>query len=84
MIKNTSVAQAKNIAVDADREFLLSKALAFSVLLNDTMSDRIYKEPHSEHERDIREGMIFLSYHIEDLLRSYFKPVAEAGEVANE
>lgn len=65
-----------------EREFLLSKALAFSTILNEIMPDRIDKAPDTEHERGVREGIIFLSWHIEDLLRAYFKPVAEDVEVS--
>jgi hypothetical protein len=76
----TSLPQADEI----DREFLLIKAVNFSALLNDTLYDRMHKAPDTEHESAVREGMIYLAYHIEDLLRAYIRPVGEAGEVANE
>lgn len=56
-----------------DRGFLLSQALSFSAILNDIMFEKIHEKPETEHEKDVREGMIFLSWHIEDLLREYFQ-----------
>lgn len=61
-------------SIEIDREFSLNQALSFSAILNDIMFDTIHEAPKTEHEKDVREGMIFLSWHIEDLLREYLKP----------
>lgn len=73
MTKNTITAQNKEDGCEIDRGFLLAQALSFSAILNDIMFDRIHEEPNGKHQEDVRDGMIFLSWHIEDLLREYLQ-----------
>lgn len=70
---------SKSKEIDPDHEYRLHKAFAYSALINEVLSERIHGDhPGPGHQTSVNEGIVYLSFHIEDLLRDYI--LAEFGD----
>lgn len=65
-----------------DQEYRLLKALSYSALLNELIMERVHGDKSRPgHQTLVNEGLVYLSFHIQDLLQEYID--VDSG-VANE
>lgn len=86
MIKDTAANNGPDvITISIDRELALLHVLSFSAILSDLGENRP-EGPDTAHEKDVKSGIVALTYLIEDILHAYLRPDARplSREVANE
>lgn len=70
MSKTTSTSSPM-VTIQLDPEFVPLQIMGYLSIINCVMEEVIYDEPTNEHQRSVRAGLCYLTWHVEDLMRAY-------------